>query len=368
MKPMKRSVLIAVVAMMAAMGAQAQKVVVVDTEGNGVPYASVMTAEAEFVGVTDLNGVLADAKGNTDITVTHVAYKPKQVKVSGDTRVVLEDAGFALAEITVQPKPLVYVQTYYRLFLFDEKDGMAYYRAGLTDNVYDREKKKVSASTDHAAKAKYGILKTILGMFGSKFDTISEIKAGKLEDRMIEAGKPVGLTISDVRPGRKQISDRWGTLGLITDGNGQRRFSYDAQKLYKDMLKAEGKTKKLEKAAKKEELRKNMEESLFTIFRIDEDGNYAPEDFVAKEFIKSFDELKKDRETGTEEYVHYSYGIQVFTIERAYVTKNELKQKKKDNKMKMNYQSIQQFERQNNIPPLAPPIQKKLAELWKVSE
>ena len=176
---MKRSVLIAVVAMMAAMGAQAQKVVVVDTEGNGVPYASVMTAEAEFVGVTDLDGVLADAKGNTDVTVTHVAYKPKQVKVSGDTRVVLEDAGFALAEITVQPKPLVYVQTYYRLFLFDEKDGMAYYRAGLTDNVYDREKKKVSASTDHAAKAKYGIIKTFLGMFGSKFDAISEIKAGK---------------------------------------------------------------------------------------------------------------------------------------------------------------------------------------------
>lgn len=50
-----------------------QKVVVIDTEGNGVPYASVMTAEAEFVGVTDLDGVLADAKGNTDVTVTHVA-------------------------------------------------------------------------------------------------------------------------------------------------------------------------------------------------------------------------------------------------------------------------------------------------------
>ena len=50
--------------------------------------------------------------------------------------------------------------------------------------------------------------------------------------------------------------------------------------------------------------------------------------------------------------VHHINGMQVYTIERAYVTKEELKQRKKANKMKMTMQNIKQFERQHNIPPL----------------
>ena len=41
---------------------------------------------------------------------------------------------------------------------------------------------------------------------------------------------------------------------------------------------------------------------------------------------------------------------------------------KKDNKMKMTYQDIRQFERSPNIPAIAPVIQQKLNELWKMPE
>ena len=60
--------------------------------------------------------------------------------------------------------------------------------------------------------------------------------------------------------------------------------------------------------------------------------------------------------------------MQVFTTQRAYVTKDELKQRKKDNKIKMTYANIRQFERDHNIPALVPALQKKLDELWKVSD
>ena len=79
--------------------------------------------------------------------------------------------------------------------------------------------------------------------------------------------------------------------------------------------------------------------------------------------MTSFDEENKEGKN-----VHHVYCVQAFTIERAYVDKDELKQKEKDNKMKMTYQNIRQFERAHNIPALAPAVQQKLNDLWKISE
>ena len=48
--------------------------------------------------------------------------------------------------------------------------------------------------------------------------------------------------------------------------------------------------------------------------------------------------------------------------------KAELKQRKKDNKMKLTYENIEQFERQHNIPPLPSAVQQKINEVWKVDK
>ena len=60
--------------------------------------------------------------------------------------------------------------------------------------------------------------------------------------------------------------------------------------------------------------------------------------------------------------------LQVFTTDRAYVDKEELKKLKKENKMKMSYQNIRNFEKAHKIPALLPTIQKKLNELWKADD
>lgn len=353
------------VAVMTAVSIQAQRLRLIDTEGAPVSYASVMTPDAVYVGITDLDGVLADLKGNTNVVVSHVAYKTQNVKINGEETVAtLEDADFGLNEITVSPKPLVYVQTYYRMYFYSDKDGMVYYRVGLTDNVYDTVKKKVTASTDHKAKAKMGIVKTILGMMGSLFDRASHIREKKLEDRMQEWGKATKIKITEEGPGRKRISDFKGTVGYITDDkkDGLRRFTYNNSLMYNHRLEAEGKEKELQKRAKREEKEKNKQESNYYLYRINEDGSYAPEDFVMRENMDSWDEEKDG------EMVHYIICIQVFTTDRSYVTKNELKQRKKDNKMKLDYNNIQQFERSHRIPALPAAVQKKLNEVWKVGE
>jgi hypothetical protein len=48
---------------------------------------------------------------------------------------------------------------------YDDEDGIVYYRAGLTDNVLDRAKKKITASTSSTSKAIYGVVKTAINAF-----------------------------------------------------------------------------------------------------------------------------------------------------------------------------------------------------------
>jgi hypothetical protein len=362
---MKKSLLMAVAALMAAMNAQAQQLQVVDSEGNPIPYASVMNPQAEYIGITNLEGVVLDLKGEKDITITHVAFKTKNVKVDGkDVVVTLEDADFDMPEITIQPKPFIYVQTYYRMYFYSSEDGMYYYRAGLTDNTYDPAKKTIEGKTSVVTKAKYAILKTIFGMIGNMLDQYSQIKYGKFEDRLKNKAKAAKVQFKKVEPGRQIITDYKDTIGSVTDDMADhlRRYSYDNYQLILDNLEAESKEKKLRKKLEKSEKKLNREETDYYLYRIDDEGNYGSEDLVMFQNMTAWD----TEEDGKVE--HIVIAMQVFTTDRAYVTKEELKERKKANKMKLNYANLRQFERDHNIPALAPAVQQKLNKLWKTSD
>ena len=364
---MKKFLSLAVVIIMAMTTATAQKIRTIDKSGQPVPYVSVMTTDAKYIGITDIDGVLEDVKGAETISLSHVAFKPQLYKVSGNNCVItLEDADFGLPEIVVKKKPYVYAQTYYRAYFYDDEYGVFYYRAGLTDNVIDRAKKKLSANTSTASKAIYGVIKALLNsIIGGKLDKNSHIKMRTLEERIKDSGKDIQVKIIDEGNGRKRISDFKGTIGYIIDNKEteQRRFTYEGHKMVAHKLEAQGKEKKLKKREAEDAKERNRKDADFILYKIDEDGHCAPEDFVMSQLMISFD---KDNKEGKS--VHNIYCVQVFTIERAYVDKAELKQKKKDNKMKMTYQNIRQFERAHNIPALAPAVQQKLNDLWKISE
>lgn len=353
------------VAWMAAMNGWAQRLQVVDSEGNPIPYASLLNPQAKYIGITNLEGVVDDVKGAKDITITHVAFKTKNVKPDGkDVVVTLEDADFDMPEITIQPKPYIYVQTYYRMYFYSSESGMYYYRAGLTDNTYDPAKKSVDGKTSVVTKAKYAILKTIFGLIGSKLDECSQISPVKFESRLKNKGKAAKVQFKEVSPGKQAITDFKGTIGSVTDDMADhlRRYSYDNHQLVMDNLEAEGKEKKLRKRIDKAEEKMNREEADYYLYRIDDDGNYGPEDLVMSQFMTSWDTKEDDK------VEHIIIAMQVFNTDRAYVTKDELKERKKANKMKLNYANIRQFERDHNIPALAPAVQQKLNELWKAAD
>ena len=52
----------------------AQKIKVVDKAGEPVPYASILTDDAKFIGYTNLDGELSDVKGADRINITHIVF------------------------------------------------------------------------------------------------------------------------------------------------------------------------------------------------------------------------------------------------------------------------------------------------------
>ena len=357
------------VALMTAMSAQAQKLQTVDKDGQPVPYVTVIGEDGNFIGTTDLDGVLSDVKGAEVVTVTHVAYKSKKVQVGnlpsfggneGGLRVTLEDADFDLPEITVTKKPLVYVQTYYRmLYVDDDPDNpLCYYRSGVLNNSYDRKTKKTSIDEDHLSASNIGIFKTALNTaLGPYIKRIAGLKMGKVENRMKQNYKAIGLTFTPDGPGKQVITDKYGTVGTVVDNDGERRYSYDTYKLKNHLIQTTGSDKKKAKAEKRDNSKKNRVDQDYTVYRIDEQGNYSPEDFIMAQGSSSYDSDKAG--------YHVNILLQVFTTDRAYVDKDGLKQLKKENKMKMNYQNLLEFERAHKIPALSEQFQKRIKEIVK---
>ena len=357
---MKRLFVLAIAAIMAAMGVNAQKIQVVDKDGQPVPYASVIGEEGNIIGTTDLNGVLDDVKGAEVVSVTHVAYKTKKAKVGQGGRVTLDDADFDLPEITVTQKPLVYVQTYYRILYMDDdpKTPICYYRSGVLNNSYDRKTMKTSIDENHLSASNIGIFKTMLNtVLGSYIKRLTGLKTSTVEERMKKNYKETGLAFTPDGPGKQLITDNYGTVGIVTDNQDERRYSFETHKLRNHLIQATGSDKKKAKAEKRDEQKKNRKDQDFIVYRIDEQGNYSPEDFVMSQAATYYDSDKIG--------CHVNILLQVFTTDRAYVNKDELKQMKKDNKMKMTYQNLLEFERTHKIPALSEEFQKRIREVVK---
>ena len=346
--------------LMMAASVSAQKLRVVDKAGQPVPYASIISENGDFIGTTDLEGTLADLKGADIVSITHVAYQPKKVKVGQGGVVALDDADFDLPELTVTKKPLTYVQTYYRILYVDDdpETPICYYRTGFLNNSYDNKTLKTSSDEEHLSACNTGIFKTMLNtVLGKYIKRLAGLSTEKVENRLKKQYKAIGLKITPNGPGKQLITDKYGTVGMVTDKQGERRYTFEAHKLKNHLIQTIGTDKKKAKAEKRDEEKKNRKDQDFIVYNIDDEGNYSPEDYVMSQSATSYDSGKSG--------YHVNIFLQVFTTDRAYVTKAELKQKKKENKIKMTYRNLLDFERSHHIPALSEAFQKRINEVIK---
>ena len=182
---------------------------------------------------------------------------------------------------------------------------------------------------------------------GRVIESKAKIHVKPLEEQMQEQFPSHGLKIVDKGNGQKDIVDNYGTLGSITDADGRRKISMDMQQATYHELEAKGNTKELERRKKADSKMENPVNSSYRAYSIDESGHYRPEDFLMEQHLMSFDYESKG---------HCLIVFEFFATDRGYLSKEGVKQAKKESKVKMTYDYLQQFERQHDIPALAPEV------------
>ena len=355
---MKR-ILLAVAAMMAMIGAQAQRIEVVDADGHGIPLVSVLTDEGNLIGTTDLNGVVADVKGAAKVAVTHVAYKPQLVTVASLTggRIVMEDLDYGIEEIVVKPKPYIYVETYYRFYAFIN-DSLRYYQAGILPNAYDIQKKKVETGSQQNC---CGDFYPSLGVGVTWGARVMEYHSGRIHESSVELLTPdsAGVskyftTITDEGDGRRRIDNPEETLGYIVTEGGQTTSTLDAAKAQMYRNKALGQDKVLKKREEAEYAYRFTD-----VFKVDENGKSNVEDFV----------MDTNHWEWTKSKGRYKMIIETYATGRGYMDKQEWKDKKKELKKEYKYpmplDELEAYATQHNIPALAPTMRSAIEGLNK---
>ncbi len=361
MKPikMKKIVLIVAATLMAVMSAQAQKIQVVDTDGYGIPLVSVLNEEGNMIGTTDLNGVLDDVKGTKKVMVTHVAYKPQVVTVASltDGRITMEDLNYTLQEIVVTPNPLLYVETYYRVYAFIN-DSLRFYQAGIMPNGYDMQKKKVEMGSHTNCCGDFCPAFGANVTWGAR---VMSLDAGKVHESSAklmrnggEGSKAYFTTLKDEGNGRLRIENPEGLLGYIVKEGNLTHTTIDAGKAQMYRNKRLGENVVLKKREEKDYAYQYTD-----VFKMDENGNSSIEDFVMDTNHWEW-KGKKGR---------MKMVIETYATDRGYINKQDWNAKKKELKKAYKYpmtlDQLEAYATSHNIPTLAPTMRRAIEGLKK---
>jgi len=342
---------------------QAQRLQVIDSDGNPIAYVCVTNERGALVGSTDTEGWLEDAKGNAVLNLSHIAFEDMTIRLADvvDSRVVMKDVDFNLPDIEVKPKELAYVQTYYRLIYFDD-DGPIYYRGGVIDNTYEFAKEKTQSKTRSLSRGENGLIRFLIStLVGRYIDKLGQIQKESTYQRLLRYQTEGKLSIAEDVAGRQIVSDTVSVLGYIdTDTIARQRTTSFNMWAYNDHVKA---TKEAAKAAAKgkqpkEKKDKSMTEDLYyEVYRIDSEGRSRIDDFV----MRQLQVIGQHESNGNQ----FMILLQAYTTDRDYVDKKEYKQLRKDNKVDMEIRELKQFEQAHNIPALAPNVQMQIDKLFE---
>ena len=347
------------VILLAAISAKAQKIEVVDSDGNGIHLVTVLTEDGNMIGTTNLEGVIADVKGAKKIVLTHVAYKSQMVDVSSlrNGKVTMEDLDYNLAEIVVKPKPLIYVETYYRVYAF-ANDSLRYYFAGIMPNAYNKEKNKVKTGSYLDSFGEFSLSRSITITWGAR---AQRFKAGKIHKSgaidLLKGGKSSEkyfVTLTDEGKGRQRVSNPEGTVGFIETEKNEVHMTLDAGKMQMYRNKALGQNKMLKAREEKE-----YDYEFNEVFNLDEEGNSTVADLVM-----SSDHWEWNGKKGRMKFI-----IETYATEHGYIDEKDFKEKKKELKKKyvsiMKLDDLEAYATTHHIPALTPTMRKAIEKLPK---
>ena len=348
---MNKILMLVAVAMMTAVSAQAQRIEVVDADGNGIPLVSVTTEDGVFVGKTDLNGVLDDVKGAQKVGLSHVAYKPQLVTVAAlqGGRVTMEDADFGLDEIVVKPKPYIVVEYYVRGFRYIG-DSLRAYGAGIIPVAYDirngykPKTRNVNSMGVYANKAPGWHLAEI----SNKTKEMCKHNKGSMTDKWVMTKKvqdTYGLTVAKDGANRWLVTNPKGKIGQIVHNGGRSYATLDAGRMQRYQDEKQGNQKLMKMREER-----NYAYEYATIYRLpgDDDGDIPD---LAR-LVMEMDHWEFNSDKGRHRDIYYAY-----VVTHYYADEAEFKARSKELNQghpysNMTLEELQAYERQHNIPAL----------------
>ena len=332
---MKRVIKMVFVAIMVSISAQAQKIQVVDADGNAIPLVSVLTEDGVLIGTTDISGTLTDVKGATKVVLTHVAYKTQLVSVASltDGRVTMEDVDYGLAEVVVKPKPYLYTEYYYRAFLYIG-DSLRAYGGGIVPVAYEVKnnyKAKIRFVSSRGAFANKAPR-----WHGSSMENQVELDRAQEEYRftMVSAGP-----------------DRWcveiptnEVVGQVIHSGNLSRTTIDASRVQMYADEVHGREKRLKKNQED-----NYQYKYVSIYQLD-DGDDTPD---ITRHVMTMNQWERDIDKGREIKIYY-----IYTTGHSYMDEAEYKARCKElnegHACDMTLAELQKYERDHNIPDFSP--------------
>ena len=357
---MKKALAILVVAIMTTLSVQAQKIQVVNSDGNAIPLASVMTEDGILIGTTDLDGRIAVTKGTATVTVTHVAYQPKLVSLASlaDGRITMESVDYGLDEIVVKPKPYLYLEYYFRAFSYID-DSLRVYTAGIIPVAYDIQ-------NNYKGKTRS------VWTFGGAANKALTWNTEDLELKAEECAKDGARSIAEMVNKSEKFKDyykvsteqdgknRWivrnpeEVLGHYQYSDGQYHATLDVgkMKVYANKANDELKQQKVLEG-------RNYDYQYSEVYALDDE-----EKVQLFNKVMEIRQLEYDSKKGRKISIIYLY-----STERRYMDDNEFKARTKElNKGQngnMSLEELQEYEVAQNIPPLADSQQKAIQALEK---
>lgn len=336
----------------------AQRIQVLDSDGLPIACVCVTNEKGVFIGTTDNDGWLADAKGARVLNLSHLAFKDVAVPVAdiAEGRIVMEDVEYVLPDVEVKPKELAYVQTYFRMIYLDD-DGPLYYRGGVIDNTYEFANHKTSSKTRSLSKGESGLLRFLIStLVGGRIDKLGQIHDKSTYQKILDLAEHGQLTLSTEPSGRIMVRDSVCTLGYIdTDTVARTRTtSFNARRFLANRKNAEAKAKG--KKVKEEKI-KAREETYYEVYRIDEDGRSRNDDFLMRQWQISAEHSHSS--------TRYMILLQAYATDYNYIDKKEYKQLRKENKVDMDINELRSFEKAHNIPVLAPDVKAAVYKLFE---
>lgn len=349
-KEMNKIISLTIVFLMTAMSTQAQKIEVVDANGNGIPLVSVTTEDGVYIGKTDLDGVLADVKGAQKVGLSHVAYKSQLVIVSSlaEGRVMLEDADFGLDEIVVKPKPYICVEYYFRGFRYIG-DSLRAYGAGIMPVAYDiknhykSKTRWVSSCGVFANKA----LSWHRAEIVYKAEEIAKRNNGTMTERWVMKEKVhevYGISVVKDGADRWRVENPKGLVGQIVHDDGRTYTTLNGALMqrYQDEMQGNENLKK-----KRQE--KDYAYEYADIYRLPDENDSDIPDLARLEM--AMHHWEHDAGKGRERNIYY-----VYVVSHYYADEAEFKARSKElnhgRYSDMTLEELQGYEHQHNIPAL----------------